>query len=39
MPDSIIVLKMIAKTPLVLERTKAEVAEDIVIKRIVDMIL
>jgi hypothetical protein len=39
MPDSIVVLEMIAKTPLVLERTEAEVAEDIVIKRVVDMIL
>lgn len=39
MPDSIVVLEMIAKTPLVLERAEAEVAEDIVIKRIVDMIL
>ena len=39
MPDSIVVLEMIAKTPLVLESAEAEVAEDIVIERVVDMIL
>jgi hypothetical protein len=39
MPDSIVVLEMIAKTPLVLESAEAEVTEDIVIERVVDMIL
>jgi hypothetical protein len=39
MPDSIVVLEVVAKTPLVLERTEAEIAEYIVIKTVVDMIL
>ena len=37
--DRVIVLKMIAQAPPVLERAQAEIAEDVMIHGIVDMIL